>query len=45
MFVNGNLQNATRMFQQHVHIIGTVDIAAIERVIHLVGGQSIRIAD
>ena len=45
MFVNGNQQNATRMFQQHVHIIGTVDIAAIELVIHLVGGQSIRIAD
>jgi len=32
------------MFQEHLHIIVMGDLATVARLIHLVGGRSIRIA-
>ena len=37
-------KNVSRMFQEHLHILGIVDLATVSRIIHHVGGQSIRIA-
>ena len=43
-FANWNQQNATRMFKEHLHILGMVDLVTVARIIHHVG-QSIRIAE
>ena len=44
-FATWNQQNVTRMFQEHLHILGMIDLATVARIIHLVGGRSIRIAE
>ena len=44
-FANWNQQNVTRMFQEHLHIIGMVDLATVARILHHVAGHSIRIAE
>jgi len=33
------------MFQEHLYILDMVDLATVARIIHLVGGRSIRIAE
>ena len=44
-FANWNQHKVTRMFQEHLHILGIVYLASVARIIHRVGGQSIRIAE
>ena len=34
-----------RMVREHLHILGMIDLVKVARIIHLVGGQSIRIAE
>ena len=43
--VNLNQQNVTRMFEEHLYILGMVDLATLARVIHIVGGRSTRIGE
>ena len=38
-FANWNQQNITRMFQEHLHILGMIDLATIAQIIHLLGGR------
>jgi len=44
-FVNLNQQNITRVFEEHLYILGMVDLATLARVIHIVGGRSTRIGE
>ena len=33
------------MFQEHLHILGMLDLATVARIIHIVGGESISTAE
>ena len=39
-----NQHNVAIMFQEHLHILGMLYLATVARIIHLLGGRSIRIA-
>ena len=44
-FANLNQQKVTSMFLEDIHIIGMLDVSTVARIIYLVGGRSIRIAE
>jgi len=44
-FANWNQLNVTRTFQEHLHILGMVDLATVVRIIHHVGDRNIKLAE